>query len=458
MACVVKTIRPSLAPNPQFTRLFMREARICARLRHQNIVQVIDFGRDDDGRLYLAMEYVDGRNLQEVFEGCAARGERLQSTEVLRVIVEVLKGLTQAHECTDEDGRPLGIVHRDLTPNNILISTAGEVKITDFGIAKIAVEETVSTDELRGKFHYMSPEQIEGKGVDGRSDLFTVGIVLYEALTGCKPFEGDSVRSLLAAITRGQVRQVDELDKLPQPARSFLLRALQRDPRARFPSASQMLSGAEELLRSIGPGDSNTLPKMIRRLFPGQGPADSAPRSIHERGTVTGIKGKGFPGKKKSRTLRWSAMWAILVACLVGVVFIWPPGRPGRPTLDESVDPTTLSPAMAAPIAKDTVAVLPNRFKPAPPVDGTPRTTDSKQAAPQPSTKPGALLVGDLMPYARVFINGAYQDDTPTSKITLSPGVYDLTLSNPNHGKSVKMKIEIAPEKTSFIAAWPEAM
>ncbi|MDP8221777.1 MAG: serine/threonine-protein kinase [Candidatus Lernaella stagnicola] len=442
MECVVKTIRPSLAPDPRYAEMFLREARISACLRHQNIVQIFDCGRDEAGTLFLVMEYVAGRNLQEIFDRTFAMGQRLSAVEALRLAVEILKGLEHAHDRCDENGTPLGIVHRDLTPNNILISNAGEVKIADFGIAKVAFGDTTERHDLRGKFHYMAPEQIEGRNIDARADLFLVGIVLYEALTGVKPFEADSIRTLLGRITRGEYRDATELVDLPERLGGFLRRALQRDAAVRFQSAREMLAAAERILLDIGSGTSSVTRDVYVRLF---GATDAAEvgepykdgpietRTVHHKPTPV-------------FTRRWWVAGVVIAAAIVGLSLMawWPPGAPD------------LVPEEAPTVAD--VPVAPTTEPPTTPATEPPATAkhSSTVAAAVPvSADPGRVIIGDLMPYARVYVDGAYYDDTPTGAISLQPGVHEIKLVNPNLKKTSTVQVKIEPGKTRPIYIWP---
>jgi serine/threonine protein kinase len=199
---VIKRILPELARSKDFVDMFVHEAKLAVRLSHANIVQVFDLGRAPGAEggsgpqgdaYYMAMEYVHGRDLATVL----SRARRSQSTLPVEmgayVASEVAKGLDHAHRRRDEQSRPLGIVHRDVSPQNVLLSFEGEVKVTDFGIAKArgAIEpapDDTQARQLQGKFGYMSPEQAMGESVDARSDIFSLGTVLYECIAGVNPF------------------------------------------------------------------------------------------------------------------------------------------------------------------------------------------------------------------------------------------------------------------------------
>ncbi len=179
----VKRILPQLARDLDFVAMFVDEARMCARLAHPNIVQVFDFGEHEE-ELYMAMEYVDGTTGARLIRAAAGANEELPLEVSLHVALSILRGLEYAHAAKDDHGRPLHLVHRDVSPGNVLIDRTGAVKLTDFGIARATeFERRTDAGQLKGKLGYMSPEQVVGKELDARSDLFTLGIVLAEMIT-----------------------------------------------------------------------------------------------------------------------------------------------------------------------------------------------------------------------------------------------------------------------------------
>ena len=203
MLLVLKKILPHLSANEEFVQMFVDEAKITVELRHQNIVQVFDFGCYDEN-YFIAMECVDGKDLKTLLKELAKRGEFIPVELVVYIVHEICKGLDYAHKKTDASGKALGLVHRDVTPANILISYTGEVKIADFGIAKARTSVYNTKDGvLKGKYEYMSPEQAAGETVDFRSDIFEVGILLHEMLTGRRLFHTDSDTKTLELIKSG---------------------------------------------------------------------------------------------------------------------------------------------------------------------------------------------------------------------------------------------------------------
>ncbi|MFN7147789.1 MAG: serine/threonine-protein kinase, partial [Myxococcota bacterium] len=199
---VIKRILPELAQNPRFVQMFVHEAKLSVSLAHPNIVQVFDLGKVGDDP-YMAMEYIQGRDLTQVLRVLRRNGERLPIPIAVTIAAAVARGLAYAHARAAPDGRPLHIVHRDVSPHNIMVSYEGDVKLVDFGIARL-VGEREGADAKRpggGKFAYMSPEQAAGKPLDHRSDIFSLGVVLFEMLAGRRLFaDGDPDEKLRAVI------------------------------------------------------------------------------------------------------------------------------------------------------------------------------------------------------------------------------------------------------------------
>ncbi|MCA9587213.1 MAG: serine/threonine protein kinase [Myxococcales bacterium] len=246
----VKRILPQLAKDSDFVAMFVDEARVCARLAHPNIVQVFDFG-EQDGELYMAMEYVDGTTGARLVRAAASKGEEIPLDVALYVALSVLRGLEYAHGVRGEDGQPLDLVHRDVSPGNVLIDRAGAVKLTDFGIARAAeMERRTETGQLKGKLGYMSPEQVVGRDLDPRSDLFTTAIVLAELLMLRPLFTGGSEMDVLLRIRDADLGALDRsAHRVPDDVRSILYRALSRQPELRYPTASAFADAIEEVLR-----------------------------------------------------------------------------------------------------------------------------------------------------------------------------------------------------------------
>jgi len=189
---VVKRILPHLASDPLFVQMFLNEARIAARFNQENIVRIHDFG-EAAGSYFIDMDYIHGEDLGRVMRKAWNAGQWIAQPVAMRIMGECLEALAYAHGKTDESGKPLKVVHRDISPQNILIGFDGDVKLVDFGIAKAAdVSSTTQAGAIKGKFAYMSPEQAVGKPLDHRADIFSAGLVLYELLTGVRPLQRSS--------------------------------------------------------------------------------------------------------------------------------------------------------------------------------------------------------------------------------------------------------------------------
>jgi eukaryotic-like serine/threonine-protein kinase len=246
---VIKRLRDSVASDAAFRDMFLDEARLAARLNHPNVVQTYEVF-EDEGAFLITMEYLEGQPLGRIARECAKRGLRLEPRICARIISDALCGLQYAHEACDYDGVPLQIVHRDVSPQNIFVTYAGQVKVVDFGIAKAERSQTkTQAGFLKGKAAYMAPEQLEGGPIDRRVDIFTTGIVLWELLAGKKLMAAESTAKTLMRLLRDPVPLLSEVLGSIDPALERIAdRALQRDPAMRFQSASEMRDELEQYL------------------------------------------------------------------------------------------------------------------------------------------------------------------------------------------------------------------
>lgn len=277
---VIKRILPHFANNPHFVRMFVNEAKLAARIQHQNVVQVFELGQADGGELFMALEHVQGLDLRAALELAAERVLRLPVWFTVHVIGQVLGGLSFAHELSDAAGRPLGVVHRDVTPSNVFISLMGEVKIADFGVAKaMKVLEPGRGDtgagQLKGKVSYMPPEQIHGDTIDARADLFSAGIVLWECLTQRRLFGGRADFETMLAICEEPRTPPSRFNPaVPPELDAITLRALQADRNHRFASAREFHASLLEVMTRLRP---TLLPSDVRHVVEvliGKRPAD----------------------------------------------------------------------------------------------------------------------------------------------------------------------------------------
>ncbi|MCB9542664.1 MAG: serine/threonine protein kinase, partial [Myxococcales bacterium] len=246
----IKRLHPRYSQDADFIEMLIDEARITVELSHSNIGQIFDLGKVDE-HYYIAMEYIDGRDLYRVLKRLRDRGERMPIDAAAYVAMEACAGLDYAHRKKDGRGRPLHIVHRDVSPQNVLLSFEGEVKIVDFGIAKAALRAyETEAGIIKGKFYYMSPEQARGEPLDHRTDIFSIGVVLYEMLTGELLYKDDDELTLLSRVRRADIAPPSTArPEVPPSLERIVMRALARERGDRFPSAQHMQRELARFLR-----------------------------------------------------------------------------------------------------------------------------------------------------------------------------------------------------------------
>jgi len=239
----VKMMRTELAGQTQARRMFLREAEIASRIHHPNVVEVLDLG--EEGTLvYQVMPLVDGESLATLLDGARAAGTTCPPAVAVRIVVDALAGLHAAHELRDADGLSRGVVHRDVSPQNVIVDRLGVARVADFGIAKAFTEET--TGAMRGKLRYMSPEQIRGESLDRRSDVFAAGVLLWEALTCQRLFPGDNELAVIRSILEAPPRSLREFaPEVPSSVAAVVHRALEADRERRFATAAGMAAALE---------------------------------------------------------------------------------------------------------------------------------------------------------------------------------------------------------------------
>lgn len=266
---VIKRILEEHGSDESFQEMFRDEARVAMRLNHPNVVQVFDFGKAD-GRYFLAMELVRGRDLAAIIARTRQQDRVIPAGVAVFIAGEAAKGLDHAHRLAGADGKPLGIVHRDVSPQNILVSSEGAVKVGDFGIAKFNTRAgKTQVDTVRGKVRYMSPEQAEGAEIDARSDLFSLAVVLYEMITGTFAFDGRSDLDVLDQVRRCEPRKPSEITNVPSGLEAILLRALSRDAKYRFARGNEFQRELESFAVDKGlRATSGALAEFLNSLFP----------------------------------------------------------------------------------------------------------------------------------------------------------------------------------------------
>ncbi len=245
---VVKRILPHLADDKEFVQMFLNEAKIAARFNHPNIAQIYDLG-EVNGTYFIAMEYIHGEDLGRLMRKAWSTGQWIARPLAIRIVAECCAGLSYAHSKNDEQGRPLKVVHRDISPQNILVSFDGSVKLVDFGIAKAADQASLTkSGAIKGKFAYMSPEQAAGKALDHRSDIFAIGLVLYELLTGVRPLKKDNEIATLQAALECAIEPPSAVSDVPGELDDVVMKALSKAADDRYRDARLFQMALEEFL------------------------------------------------------------------------------------------------------------------------------------------------------------------------------------------------------------------
>lgn len=281
---------PVYNDDDEFIVMLTDEARITALFDHPNIIRTLEFGVVD-GQYFLAMEYVDGVDLRALIRRAAERREPLPATTAAWIVEMALRGLHHAHETRDREGRPLGLVHRDFSPSNILVGFDGRVALTDFGIAKAAFNRArTRAGFIKGKVRYMSPEQTRSAVLDRRSDVFAAGVVLYYAMTGRLPFRGDDDNAVMDAVRHREPAKPSALrEGLDGAFDAVVARALAKDREARFTDAAQFADALEGWRRGRGPrAEDAAAAALVGRMFAQeQAEADALYRAFDERALDT---------------------------------------------------------------------------------------------------------------------------------------------------------------------------
>lgn len=262
----IKVMRQQLARETRFIEMFHREGKLAAMLRNRCIVETHDVG-EIDGRHFIAMEYIGGRDLTQVLRRCQETNQRIPIPHAVYIAARIAEGLHFAHTLQDGDKRPLNIVNRDVSPSNVRIGYDGEVKLLDFGIAQALMSFTNEIGILKGKFSYMSPEQIRGMPLDARTDVFSAGIILHEMLTTEKLFRGDTEFALMEKVRKAEVPAPSEFNRRVMPELDAItLRALARDVSDRYQTAAQLAADLDSQISAYR-FDPKELRQFVRQLF-----------------------------------------------------------------------------------------------------------------------------------------------------------------------------------------------
>src|SRR5256712_12376168 len=280
----LKRILPHLARDRQFVEMFLNEARLAARLDHPNIVSIHDLG-ETNGNYFIAMEFIDGPSLRAIAKRAQEQGEILPIPEVCKIISMAASGLQYAHDLTDARGHPLGLVHRDISPDNVLVHRNGTAKVVDFGIAKAANSAShTRTGTLKGKVAYMPPEQLRGEALDRRTDVFALGVVLYELLAGKRPWEGTSEVALIGKIMTEEPQPLIELrPDAPHELITIVEKTLAKDRSQRYQSCVELQSDLEQLIVEMG---QTITPSRVSDFVKAYSPEPQSAASIPEQSSA----------------------------------------------------------------------------------------------------------------------------------------------------------------------------
>ena len=288
---VLKRILPHLVEDEEFFTMFRDEAKITMRLDHPNIARINEFGVEA-GVHYIEMEYVAGEDVRRIEKRAAAAAKGIPIGVILRIIADAAAGLDFAHKARDTKGAPLGLVHRDVSPQNILVGFDGSVKLIDFGVAKAAGRaQHTATGILKGKFPYMSPEQAQGDELDGRSDVFALGIVLWEQLTGRRLFKGENDLATQRLVRACQVPAPSSVEpSVPSGLDPITLKALSKDAKDRFQDAAELRNVLEDFaLQNAIPTSSANLAAFMQELYAERIAKEADPRFFEEDSGLTDL-------------------------------------------------------------------------------------------------------------------------------------------------------------------------
>lgn len=284
----IKRVLPNLAKNDKFIKMFLDEAKLSLFLSHANIVSVFDLGQSGD-TYFIVMEYVDGPNLKKLVAAAEDRRQRIPTNIAVYIASKICEGLAYAHAKADANGRQLDIVHRDISPPNVLLSWQGEVKITDFGLAKATTQvELTDPGVVKGKFGYLSPEAAQGETVDARTDVFATGIVLWEMLAGRRLFQGKSDFETLQLVRRAEIPSLRNINShVPPELDEIVSKTLARDREQRFRSSRELGQALTQFLFSTGESVSSyDLSEFINRIV--------GSRSEHDGGSTPDVANRAI--------------------------------------------------------------------------------------------------------------------------------------------------------------------
>ncbi len=477
----IKRILPHFLQEPGFESMFRDEAALAARLQHANIVQVFDFG-EVDGTLFLAMELIDGVDLKHLLEWSRAQSIKPSISQCCQVLVDICRGLHYAHTL-HFSGKQLGIVHRDVSPHNILVSRSGEVKVADFGIAKAAERSTqTATGLVKGKIGYMAPEQARGDLLDHRADQFAAGAILWEMLTGQKLFSRDSQAQTLMAVLETEVPPPSELRaEIPQELDEIVLKAMAKSPEDRFRDMRDFQQSLGRFIHSLPPEKNDddivswvenffgqngnperstqVLPDVSSQVgtLPSHGPqglqrdSSTEPTLSHvdlaQERLVEGLTIKGTPmvvTPVESPPSKGKPLFGLLILLGLGVCGLYVYVGTFKPDTGETIVKIPAKKSRDQILNREKKLNEVQKVKPVPvqKISETQPATKSKETKKNPKTSKGVVLIDIVNGWAEVWLGKKRLGETPL-KVELPVGEHELLLVNPETKKRRKVKTTI---------------
>lgn len=437
----LKLLLPHLADSPDLVKRFHEEARLAARMHHPNIVEIFDVG-EADGRPFIAMQWVEGVTLGKLLRDAGTRGESLPLPIIRLLATSLCEALSYAHGLTDGKGRHLRVVHRDVTPGNVLVSGMGAVLLTDFGIARVRDGSKTEPGVLRGKAAYLAPEQVlHDAPVDARADIYAAALTLYEALTGIQPYRRESMKDALDAVIKGVVQDVRSLREDVSPRmQAALTKALSRKPSERFETAKQFREAFVD-----GPvATTPELAEFVRKICGDvsklvMDAVDSGPGATKSVITVTPthLNLPVAPVKKQSRAGLISAVVVVLSLISVGA---WWFTQPVKLETSAPQPPPVVVVAPPPPVeeAEPEVAVV----EPEPIQKKTRAPSRKKATVLTPTAMRVGYVTADAAPWAEVMLDGKLLDRTPFVRYPVPVGKHTLVFNGPN-GATQKRAVSV---------------
>ncbi len=449
---VIKRILPEHANNPSFVEMFLGEARLAALLNHPNVVQVYDFGQDA-GHYYLAMEFIDGVSMRAIFNHLRHHQRQASGLVVAQVMAMVADGLAYAHAVKDEGGHPIHLVHRDISPDNLLVTREGVAKVVDFGIAKASsLTQQTTAGALKGKLAYMSPEQVAGEPIDGRVDVYAAGVTMYELLAGRRPFIAANELELAMLIVERNPPPLGQLRPDLDPAlRSIVEKAMHKDVSQRYPNAGVLRDALTEYVGGRTKEASSELRALVEevvvtRPLPVLKDANEAPAPRPSRPKATPH------GRSGSRRGLIIAVFGMAAATAVGLIAgrQWGRAKPPEVVVEAPVAPAPTPALVSPPAPKPAADEAPTPSAPteAPAPVATPVVPVATVTPKKRPTAADGYLTLRSSPWADVTIDGASAGTTPLVKYKVPAGAHAVTLSNDKVGLHQQLTLTITAGQT----------